>query len=152
MCKQELRISRNIFYSRQSLSRSLNKRRRKGTTLVWVGSGKEREVREGKEKRGRIRRQTWKGETNNSRLPAAKGFLGELGEMRCGVLIYTRTGANSILFATVPFTLADVTEKWNRTRKVNVRYVLKNPDTCQNSKPGPKTQRRENPVLQHWNN
>ena len=36
-----------------------------------------------------------------------KGFLRERGEMRCGALIYTRTGANSILFATVPFTLAE---------------------------------------------
>ena len=41
------------------------------------------------------------------------------------------TGANSILFATVPSTLAEYeTEKWNRAKKLNVRYVLKNPDTA----------------------
>ena len=86
-------ISGNVwlaYYSRQSLSRLLNKKRRNGTALEWVGSGKDREGREGKEKRGRVRCDTWKGETNNSRLPAAKGFLREPGEMRYGALIYTR--------------------------------------------------------------
>ena len=49
--------------------------------------------REGKEKCGRTRCDTWKGETNNSwsRLPAAKGFLRGLGrnEMRNSYL-YSR--------------------------------------------------------------
>ena len=83
--------TRIAYYSRQSLSRALNKRRRDGTAFEWVGSGKDREGREGKEKRGRIRCDTWKGETNNSRLSAAKGFLRELGrnEMRSSYL-YSR--------------------------------------------------------------
>ena len=79
------------YYSRQSLSRSLNQRRRNGTALEWVGSGKDREGRKGKEKRRRKRCDTWKGGTNNFRLPAAKGFLRELGrnEMRSSYL-YSR--------------------------------------------------------------
>ena len=77
------------YYSRQSLSRSLNKRRRNGAALEWVGSGKDIEGRAGKEKRGRIRCDTWKGETKNWLLPAAKGFLRDLSrnEMRSS---YTR--------------------------------------------------------------
>ena len=89
---QEISDPKEIaYYSRQSLSRSLNKRRRNGTVLEWVGSGKDREGREGKEKHGRIRCDTWKGETNNLRLAAAKRYLRELGrnEMRSSYL-YTR--------------------------------------------------------------
>ena len=82
------------YYSRQSLPRSLNKRRRMEPHLSELevertGKGS----REGKEKRGRTRCDTWKGETNNSwwRLPAAKGFLRRLGrnEMRNSYL-YSR--------------------------------------------------------------
>ena len=47
--------------------------------------------------------------------------------------------SNSILFATIPFTLAEKeTEKWNRAKKLNVRYVRKNPDTAKTQNRVPK--------------
>ena len=136
------------YYSRQSLSRSLNKRRRNGTALEWVGSGKDREGREGKEKRGRVRCDTWKGETDNSRLPAAKGFLRELGrnEMRSSYLYSRCKGLTRIAYY------------WRQSLSRSLKKRRRNgtapswtfdtsyePRHRQNSKSGPKIQRREKP-------
>ena len=79
--------------------------------------------REGKEKCGRTRCDTWKGETNNSwsRLPAAKGFLRGLGrnEMRNSYLYSRCKGLAQIAY----YSRQSLPRSLNKRRR-------KNPDTA----------------------
>ena len=100
-------------------------------------------------KRGRIRCDTWKGETNNSRLPAGKGFLPQLGrnEMRSSYLHSRCKGLARIAY----YLRQSLSCSLNKRRRngnapgSSTLDIPKEPRHCQKSKPGTKTQRREKP-------
>ena len=82
---------KKAYYSRQSLPRSLNKRRRNGTALAWVGSGKDREGIEGGKREARPHKVRYVKGRDKQFMITAKGFLRGLGrnEMRNSYL-YSR--------------------------------------------------------------
>ena len=108
-------ISGNVwlaYYSRQSLSRSLNKKQRNGTALEWVGSGKDREGKEGGKREAPPRKVRYvKGRDKQFTAASSQRILTRTGQKWDAELLFILalqgTGANSILFATVPFMLAE---------------------------------------------
>ena len=70
------------YYSRQSLSHSLNKKQRNGATLEWVGSGKGqgRAGPMGKRSAAALGGKRERERQHFSWLPAVEGFLCELGQ------------------------------------------------------------------------